>query len=103
VQSSTLALRLSTSNSPTPLTGAAGPMPSTEPSQGIGWGDVALVRSQICWTLDARSFPARPGARFIDHDRVVDVEIQQHHMLQFYRMQESQPPTNLKGHSDDDG
>jgi hypothetical protein len=29
--------------------------------------------------------PARPGARFIDHDRVVDVEIQQQHMLQFYR------------------
>ena len=56
-------------------------------------GDVALVRSQICWTLDARSFPARPGARFIDHDRVVDVEIQQHHMLQFYRMRSAKLKT----------
>ena len=35
---------------------------------------VALLRWEICWTLDIRSFPARPGT-----------------------------PTNLKGDSDDDG
>jgi hypothetical protein len=100
VQSSTLALRLSMSSLPTRL---IGPMPSTEPSQGIGWGASRLFAGDLLDIRRALRSPRVQDPRFIDHDRVVDVVIQQQHMLQLYRTQESRPPTNLKGHSDDDG